>query len=261
MTTERDRLDIGWQAQLLRLTMFLAAPLDPSVTETLWKTATGADPEIEENRPREGIRHQGGPFGGCYLETIVASRRIDWVMALKTDPRALEPPYFGDFEKAMGNFRTAGKKWLKSGSPSVNRLAVGAVLLIPVASAKAALTKLVDMLVAVRVEPDHSLDFFYQVNWPRASSAMPQLRLNRLTRWSTLAIRSINFEMNESTNLVQSGGPNGQDYCQLECDHSTSTEHAEPFEPTELVEHLFDELCQMVEENAGRGEVVGTELI
>ena len=47
MATETDGPDLGWQAQSLRLTMFLSAPLDPSVAATLWKSAMGVDPELD----------------------------------------------------------------------------------------------------------------------------------------------------------------------------------------------------------------------
>ena len=160
----------------------------------------------------------------------------------------------------MGDFTTAGRKWLACGSPSTNRLAVGAVLLMPATSTKAAYQKLDDMLVAVQVDPDHASDFFYQINWPRASSVVPQLRLNRLTRWTAFSVRSVSLQLEDDKASVQSSSPDGENYCRLECDHSTPG-RVEPFGPIDLVEKLFQELCGMVEENAGQGEVKGTELI
>jgi hypothetical protein len=263
MAIETDGPNMGWQAQALRLTTFLSAPLDLSVAATLWKTAMGVDPEIDDNRPREGIRRQGGPFEGCYLETIIASApppRIDWVLAPKLDPQAPAQLYYGSFERAMGNFTAAGLKWLATGSPSIYRLAVGAVLLMPAASTKAAYQKLDGMLEAVHVDPDHSSDFFYQINWPRASSVVPKLRLNRLTRWTALAVRSVNLQIDDNKATVQSSPPDGENYCRLECDHSTPLGHPEPIAPIDLAK-LFQELCGLVEENARRGEITGTELI
>ena len=217
----------------------------------LWQTATGEGPEIDENRPREGIRRQGGPFEGCYLGTTIASERIDWVLAPRIDP--LAPPFYDSFSKAMGDFAAAGQKWLAIGSPSTYRLAVGAVLLMPAASTKAAYQKLDDMLVAVHVDPDHSSDFFYQINWPRASGVVPQLRLNRLTRWTT-AVRSVKLQMDGNSASVRSNLPGDENYCRLECDHSTPPDHTEPFTPIDLVEKLFQELCGMVRKCwAGRG--------
>ena len=98
----------------------------------------------------------------------------------------------------MGAFITAGCRWLAVGSPSINRLAVGAVLLMPVADSRAAYQKLNGLLTAVRVDPDHSLDFFYQINWPRASMVVSELRLNRLTRWSAISVRSFNLQVDDN---------------------------------------------------------------
>jgi hypothetical protein len=260
MAIVTDAQDVGWRAQSLRLTMFLSAPLDLTVAATLWKAAMGVDPEIDENRPREGIRRQGGPWEDCYLETTITSARLDWVLAPKIDPQAPVPLYYGSLDKAMRDFTAAGQKWLAGGSPSIYRLAVGAVLLMPVESTKAAYEKLAEMLEAVQVDADHSLDFFYQINWPRASAAVTPLRLNRLTRWTALAVRAVNVLVEDNKTSVQTSSPDGENFCWLECDHSTAAQHAGSFTPTE-VEHLFQELCQMVKENAERGEVKGTELI
>ena len=222
----------------------------------------GSDPEIDDNRPREGIRRQGGPFEDWYLETMIAPARIDWVLAPKVDPQASDQPllYHGSLDKAMGDFTAAGHKWLAAGSPSIYRLGVGAVLLMPVASTKAAYQKLGDMLAVVRVDPDHSLDFFYQINWPHASTVVRQVTLNRLTRWSALGVRSVNLQIDDNKASVQSSLPDDRHYCRLECDHNTQARQTEPFAPTDI-RKLFQELCGMVEENAKQGEVTGTDLI
>jgi hypothetical protein len=261
MASETDVFDTGWQAQALRLTLFLSAPLEFGVAATLWQTAVGGDPEIDDNRPRESIRRQAGPFEDWYLETLIAPARVDWVLAPKVDDaQSRAQPYSESFDKAMGAFTTAGRRWLATGSPSINRIAVGAVLLMPVADSRAAHQKLNDLLTAVRVDPDRSLDFFYQINWPRVSTVVSELRLNRLTRWSAIAVRSLSLQVDDNKASVLSGPSGGQDYCRLECDHSTQAGQIEPFAPTDLDE-FFRELCEMVEENAKHGEVKGTELI
>jgi hypothetical protein len=261
MASETDVLDTGWQAQALRLTLFLSAPLELGVAATFWQTAVGADPEIDDNRPRESIRRQAGPFEDWYLETLIAPARVDWVLAPKVDdPQSGAQPYFESLDKAMGAFTAAGRRWLAIGSPSIHRLAVGAVLLMPVANTKAAYQKLDDMLAVVRVDPDHSLDFFYQINWPRASRAVREVTLNRLTRWTAIGIRSLNLQVDDNQASIQPAPSDGRHYCRLECDHSTQAWQTEPFASIDLDE-LFQELCEMVQENAKHGEVKGTELI
>ena len=155
----------------------------------------------------------------------------------------------------MGDFTTAGRKWLACGSPSTNRLAVGGSAM-PATSTKAAYQKLDDMLVAVQVDPRFCSHFFYQINWPRASSVVPQLRLNRLTKVTAFSVRSVSLQLEDDKASVQSSSPDGENYCRLECDHSTPG-RVEPFGPIDLVEKLFQELCGMVEKTPGRARSKG----
>ena len=84
MASETDVLDTGWQAQALRLTLFLSAPLELGVAATLWQTAGGA---IQKST----ITARAKAFGGrpAHLrigisETLIAPARVDWVLAPKS---------------------------------------------------------------------------------------------------------------------------------------------------------------------------------
>jgi hypothetical protein len=253
MASDSDQNGTGWQAQVLRLTTFLSTPLDPDVAATLWTRAINAKPEIDDNRPREGIRRQTGPFEDGQLETLVAPHRVDWIMVPRVEQDAIPQPYFASLESAMRIFVASGLQWQQIGSPSVTRVAVGAVLLMPRADKLATYQKLKDMLKAVQVDPVHSSELFYQINWPRQSKVMPGLKLNRLTKWTPIVIRAHNFQL--SGEVIQSIPGSAAHYCQLECDHNTSDEHVEPFSPTQVSE-LFQELCKLAVDNAHNGEVV-----
>jgi hypothetical protein len=252
MASEADHIGLGWQVQYLRLTAFLATPLDPAAGAALWETATGMAPEVDDSRPREAARRQAGEFGGGLLEAVMTPARIDWVMAPKTEPNAPVPVSFTSLEDGMKVFGEAGHQWMQIGSPSISRLAVGAGLLAPMTDVKTCYQKLGSILRSVRVDPDHSSDFFYQINWPQESRVVPGLMLNRLTKWNAVGIRRVNFHSNEAA--FQTFPTDITYYCRLECDHNTVEEHVEPFDTPDL-QGLFRELCDLVLENARNGEV------
>jgi hypothetical protein len=249
MASDTNQIENGWQAQILRLTAFLARPLDPDVAGTLWTSAADSPPEVDENRPREGIRRQSGPFEDGQLEITASPIRIDWHMTPRVDPNNEPPAYFATFERAMEVFGSSGARWLRAASSSVPRLAVGAVLLMPVSDKVAAYRKLGGMLRAVRVDAVRSSELFYQINWPQQSGAMPAVTLNRITKWSALVLRHVSLQFGTASTV---GSENH--YCRLECDNSTALEHVEPFEPAQLDE-LFRELCELAIGNVQNGEV------
>ena len=252
MANETDQTEAGWQVQSLRLTTFLLAPLDPNVAATLWKTAVGIEPEFDDSRPREAMRHQAGPFEGAYLGIVVTPGRVDWMMVPRVVQNEPPPAYFGRLATVMNTFIKAGQQWLCIGSPAVNRLAVGAVLLDPSPTVSAAYHKLNGLLKEVHVVPDRSSDFLYQINWPLKSNVLKELKLNRVTRWSALGVRSVNFQVSDG--IVQQTPSGEQNYCRLECDHSTANDNVEVFGPADS-SVLFRELCDLVLENANKGEV------
>ena len=140
MASETGPAETGWKAQLLRLTVFLAVPLNADVAATLWKTATGEEPEVDDARPREQVRQQGGPFGSCRLDVSVTPQRVDWVMTPMIGPNSLPLAYFSSLEEASEIFVMSGAKWLQIGNPSIRRIAVGAVLLLPSAGKREVLS-------------------------------------------------------------------------------------------------------------------------
>jgi hypothetical protein len=238
---------------VLRLTAFLREPLDPNVASMLWTGATGSPPEADDNRPREAIRRQAGPFENGDLEVVVTPGRVDWHMTPRVEPGAEPPPYFATAESAINTLRHHGSQWLRSASPSVNRLALGAILLMPTIDSTSAYEKLGKLLKSVRVDAVHSRDLFYQINWPQPSRALPNHMLNRLTKWSAIVARRQTFQMVGSQTMQPTAMTEDQ-YCRLECDHNTAAEHSEPFTPEQL-DALFGELCDLAAGNTRNGEV------
>jgi hypothetical protein len=177
-------------------------------------------------------------------------------MAPRSDPDAAPPTYFASFERAMEVLRTFGPQWLRTGSPSIKRLALGAVLLMPASDKVGTYRKLGSMLKSVQVDAVRSSDLFYQINWPRQSDVVPGLTLNRVTKWNSLAMRLHNFELSGAG--IQSVALTDAHYCRLECDHNTAEEHVEPFGSAQIDE-LFQELCTLTMDNAENGEMTAEE--
>lgn len=257
MTEVNQQTDTGWQAQVLRLTAFLTSPLDPSVAQEMWKETVGTDPETDDNRPREGVRRQIGAFGDGQLEVGIAPDRVDWILSPKAPPNIPPTPHFASLEKAMSLFVEQGKSWLQIGNPSIHRLAVGAVLLMPTRSKDDAYGKLGSFLKMVQVDPVNSSELFYQINWRRQSAVMPSLQLNRMTRWNALQMGSINIQIARAvlqSTPIRSAPFEEEHFCAVECDHNTAGDWTRPFSPSQAGS-LFQELCDLVVDNARNGEV------
>ncbi|HYM30439.1 MAG TPA: hypothetical protein VEU47_04020 [Candidatus Cybelea sp.] len=247
-----------WQANLLRLTVFLQAPLQD--TTTVWHDFAAADPEVDEFRSREGMRRQFGGFGGAALEVQASAPRIDFLLtpAAPTDtppgPPSFPPTVFGAAGEKLGLFCEAVRGWLAEATPNTLRIAFGAILMIPVSSRAEGYGYLSRLLQSVEVDADTTEELLYRVNRPKQSQTNGSLRLNRIMTWSCLRFRAF-------TTAGAMPGPGiptlrlGEEhFVRLEVDNSTPAERSEPLE-TSQVGAIYDELVRMAIENAENGEL------
>jgi hypothetical protein len=165
-------------------------------------------------------------------------------------------PTFGSFESALQSIRDIAIKWFPE-APSIQRLALGAVLLLPAANRQEGYEILGRLLPALEVDPENSTDLSYSINRPRLSKAVgPSLRINRLSRWSVVQL--VGFRLQVPTNAGDISKPLTQDSeltaARLELDINTSADHRESFLPGLLVP-ILDELTEMAIEVAGKGDV------
>ena len=107
------------------------------------------------------------------------------------------------------------------------------------------------MVQSVKVDPVRMRELVYRVNWPKESSVVKGLELNRLTTWSS---------MNYVRGLVQMADPGMTvapadtiSAVRLELDMSTFQGRKEPFEAGSMIP-ILEELVLMARENAKAGE-------
>jgi hypothetical protein len=241
-----------WSVQTFRLTGFLSQNLS-SLELKLWQELTGQEPETTKTEPRKRSYVEQGNWADGVLEVDVKHNRIDVrLIADQTLDRPNEDfPVIGKFSQAISNFRNVLSKVFRSSIfPSVQRLAFGTTLLIPVESREVGYKKLNTFLKPnVSIDEKECSDFFYRINRPR-SSAIIGSKVNRLCTWSVLLRVLSVFGMGGTGAKPLSESKN----CAilLEMDVNTDETYPSVFSnPSEV----FDELIKMAEEIAVKGDI------
>jgi hypothetical protein len=245
--TERQPLT-AWQTELLRLTTFFSQALQ-STEQHWWADLIREEPENRIVRPREGVRQEDGQFEGGKLVLAVQPIRADWLFGPTDDQTSLGP-----FPESLDHFQPLIMRWLDV-CPSVQRLAFGATVNLPMPDLQTAYRRISAYLPSVEVDADHSTDLFYQINRARDSNCeVPGLRINRLSKWAvitrisgTLALQSRQAPLEVFT------GPQ-EAFCHLELDINSAANF-----PGELPRHklrdIFQELVHLGQEIIAEGDV------
>lgn len=139
------------------------------------------------------------------LRLEVTEARIDWLLAGtragEGDERMLLE--IGTPESALDSFLSVVSRWLTSGlAPTAQRIALGAVLLSPVENRAEGYRDLGSLLNAVKIDPENSTDFLYQINRPRPSHEIEGLGINRLSKWAVAVMSELVVAVNPVGTLV-----------------------------------------------------------
>lgn len=246
-------MPLHWNAQLLRMTLFIRGPLDGS---GLWRSITNEEPEVDENRPRDGVRQQMGPFGqGCLLQVSVMNDRLDvFLMPTPADAATADhPPVVGEAHAAVTQLDGALRPWLDSFDVPVLREAFGLVALSPAPDRESSYARLAELVPSVRYDAEAAREVVYQVNRPVRSQALPEVILNRITKWSSMIMQPENFVFRSIGNVEAIPGPAHQ-FVRCECDNSTPAERGEAL-PAGSLGAIYEELGRLALENLDRGEI------
>jgi hypothetical protein len=167
----------------LRLTAFLPTPVEG--TDTWWSRANdGKSPvsEVTQKRGGSSVYQSEGPCGNGNLSLTVQEGRYDWVLNPIIDPADSAPIVsIGNFDDAGEVFFRAMQQFLDS-APLCSR--------IDRPTGYEALSVL--LAESVKLDPQNSSDFVYNINRPRKSS-ISDLALNRLSQWMVGAHYQISF--------------------------------------------------------------------
>ncbi len=241
-----------WLIEQTRVTVFTLpnATIDYS---GWWAALATNEPDQVNQQPKIGLYQARGHFDDDKdLVLQIKDNRIDWFF-VPPQPTVEPPrlPSVGNFPEALDAFVTLIQRWLPS-CPDASRLALGGVLFQPQADRNVAYVQLQKYLPAVRLDPRTS-EFLYQINRPRnTQTGIPQLRINRLTKWSVMLLQSLLIAAGEGSPTVT--GTHREVACRLEVDLNSSAEFVGPLPPDRLVP-LLNELATWAKEIAISGDV------
>ena len=236
----------------LRLTAFLA-PSAQVGNLTWWADLIGTQPETRTSKPSRGESTEAGPVGDCTLTLSVRPGRVDWFLTKRVPEGALpEGNWAGRFEDTLGVFVPLMARWVAV-CPGLVRLAFGSVVHEPVPDRGTGYRRLAQLLPDVRLDPEHSEDFMYQINRPRQSVVIDGLKVNRFSRWSAAVLVPLMLVL-EKEHVVQQQVSPGENTVRTELDVNTDPGFASEL-PAASLPQLFGELQNLTVELLTKGDI------
>jgi hypothetical protein len=237
----------NWEANHLQAVVFLRKATPAT---DIFSAITGDAPATKEERQKEGVRVQTGPFLDGSLQVVLSPIRVDVILTPAAGPEGGPASQtFGDFATKLQEFVSAVRKWLPDCRLPALRLSIVARALAPADSAISAYEILGHNLSSVTVRPGEMRDMLFRVNWRAKSAHMPEGYLNRLTTWTAIVFKRLTG-LPGSVPMVPIDETH---YAYREIDVSTPAEHAEEL----LADHfvpIFNELFEIVASTAEAGE-------
>lgn len=243
-----------WKVESVRCTAF---PVQDSTFDPAnwWVASTGSQPEVVTTKPSEEKYNAQGPKLNGTLQLQIEPLRIQWVLGSRSTEEEDDFRHIitvGDFS-LIENFAHLVKKWF-SEAPPLTRLAFGAVLLEEVNGRESGYRRLDKLLPDINIDVENSHDLLYQINYRRASNAVPGIEINRLSKWSVALISpmTIQIQSGEATVRSKSGDPISAVRLELDINNVPQSEFVIS---ADSVEELFGELVSLGAEISAQGEM------
>jgi hypothetical protein len=246
-----------WRVESLRLTAF-PSPFTQIIEPTWWRDLQGEEPESRISQPRKGGLKEEGPFADGRLILGFEPTRIDWLYSPIVDEKP--PPggglTIGSLDDAIMLFVRLMNRWFEFDTClPVQRLAFGVVVLKPVENLPTAYRQLMQYVRSVQLgDLDNTSDFLYQINRRRHATVVPDLRINRLSRWSEASKQRQTISLPIATVPIRQELSPLYFSCRLELDINTMAEFQGEFERTQLAP-IFRELIDFAVEIANHGDI------
>ncbi|MGP8252112.1 MAG: hypothetical protein ACLQHF_08765 [Terracidiphilus sp.] len=208
------------ETESLRFTAFLSAT-ERIGEQRWWTELTGAEPETRSSRLTLGQTQEAGPVESYGLVLATSPGRVDWLLTPRQQEGA--PPEFrraGPLVETLPFFQSLMSRWFEL-SPDFIRAALGVVVREPMPSRQDAYRKLAHYLPAVKIDPEGSSEFFYQVNRPRKSKTIEGLQINRLSKWSAAFLVPFGFTFVSPAQGQLGKMGEGETSCRIELDINT----------------------------------------
>jgi hypothetical protein len=166
-----------------------------------WKDITGNDPDevVKQAPPLQSL--EAGPFYLGRLSVAHQPGRIDLILMPDTTKLSDGLAHVGVLDLAIENILPAAQKMFRP-DMVMQRLAVGAILILPVDSAEDGYELVRSTLPVARDIPENARDLFLQLNIPIGVSVTdhPEISINRLVKWQVVRLRII-------TGITSGAGP------------------------------------------------------
>lgn len=244
----------AWQAAAMRVTAFPNEVVPPDRLSAWWDDAVGFPPEALVSRPKAGQHQAQGEFEGRRLTLHLQPGRIDWRLNALVNKAVEEEPdlvLLGPFPEAVMSLSKIVAPWL-SQAPEIGRLAFGAVLAQPVETVRAGYVLIQKYLPSVRLDPDGSSDFLYQINrFRNTTTRVEQLRVNRLMKWSVQVAQQVIVTLGEGGVATRTVGE--EPACRLDLDINTAPDFG--VLPAEQLGAILEELMELGREIAQKGDL------
>lgn len=224
-------MGVEWQVEQLRFTWFFASR--PSLLlEQRWKAVASVLPNIEiiQRFPNFVYRAevQGPePFASGWLTLHLEEARMDIFFggrALVAQVPTTQAPVAGLLENQFAAMWDYLKQRDALFATPANRIAIGFIALSRVSSKAEGYRVLDELLDSVKLDPEGSSDFLYQINRPtEVEFTGRKVPVNRFTRWSVMYRPTPTVLLNEggtSGDPVRQGGE--EFWVRLEADINTA---------------------------------------
>ena len=242
-----------WYVEVLRWTTFLPDIAEPKNLTSWWPRVSGLGKSDEAHRQPVG-HSESGTIGQDVLRLHWAPGRIDWILTRKEDEsetaRQLTP-----LEEARKRFRTFIDRWTKQKFvPAAKRLALGCIIAHPVPTREDGYRFLAPFVSKfVKLSPNDSRDFFYQINRPRSSKTKRGVEINRLSKWMTSQTQAMHINITPAQ-VVSQKGDQVATAARAEFDVNTEGKLIGEFTPSQQMA-LFDEFDKLIVELSTKGDI------
>lgn len=233
-----------WEADLLRVTAFTSDAIPATRCEEWWKAVAGGVAESMTNKPALALYAAEGPIDDARLTLNIAPGRVDWIL-LPDVQQLISGNSLGQFAGRDRRFSDRLSEWLHHPQMTVQRVAYGAAVRLPVQNRTESYRILSSLLPNLKVDPDGSRDLLYQINRPRPSREIENLLINRLSKWA-----SVRLEAGVNSVKISSS-----DFARVEIDVNTDQNSQGNLATENGVFRLVSEFMELAREIVANGDI------
>lgn len=225
-----------WSADHLRVSLFASDDWSASVDD-VFSGVFGAVPELTTNRPAANEASAVGVWEGLRLEVKRTFNRIDFIVQDRPTEAMGPMPLIEDAKSVMPVFSSLIAKWASSQPKGIIRIALGCNAFLLSKSVEDSYVKLKGLIKVIDIDVSRFREFRFQVNLPITSSVSPDITINRLSNWASIAIRAALIGV-EAPRYIDD-----KHYVSCSLDVNTNGERTQPIN-VDLIERIIEELSQ-----------------